>query len=312
MSSNDPNDHRGSCEDGVCRPFSKKSGTTKKDGSVEEDQRQNGTDNDRVGDLSKEGEEFTIKIEIISDTMCPWCWVGKRNLEAALRNYNDEAMAIATDKAPPESQPFKIKADITWVPYFLDKHLPENGKKVKDYYRDNYGDAMAGERMKPGLVKAGRRCGIDFESHFVDLTHYRPTIRSHRLIHYIQERHPHLQDAIVEALFDMYYQKGRHLNSIDHLYQVAKTVLQLNDNEDDDDKESVETIRRYLESDEDEADVFEAARFYQPMAQGVPTFVFTKPDAKNLYHKFSGGQPPSAFERVFAMFQSAYSRQRTS
>ena len=137
------------CDDGVCVP---KNAAKKADASVES------------ASTTNQRSSTHIKIDIISDTMCPWCWVGKRNLEEALRcNPN-------------------VTADVTWFPYFLDRNLPETGKRVRDYYRDNYGDAMAGERMKPALVQAGKKCGIDFESHYVHMERYRPTIKSHRLV----------------------------------------------------------------------------------------------------------------------------------
>ena len=214
-----------------------------------------------------------IKIEIISDTMCPWCWVGKRNLEKALQNYE-----ARTNK--------KIDADINWLPFFLDRNLPEKGKPVKSYYMQNYGDPNVGERMKSPLVKAGKKCGIDFETHFVNMTHYRPTVRSHRLIEYAKRQGK--QDDMVEELFHMYYEEGKHLNCVKHLVDSA-TKVGLNGDD----------VRTYLESHEDDDEIDYVADQYKSQAEGVPTFIFTKPGDSKPYYKFSGGQPPSAFELVF-------------
>lgn len=243
-----------SCEDGLCRPLS---GIGAQASSAEPV--------NTCVDGSKR-----IKVEIISDTMCPWCWVGKRNLEKAL------------DEMP------EIEVDINWLPYFLDKDLPEGGKPVSEYYLGNYGDARAGDRMKPALVAAGKRCGIDFETRYIHMTHYRPTIRSHRLIQLAKRFKK--QDAMVEELFKMYYEEGKHLNSVEHLMEAAKRV----------DLDDVD-VKEYLTGKDDEAEVFEEASNIQHLAQGVPTFIFTKPGTEH-YHTFSGGQPPSAFKRVFNMF----------
>jgi predicted DsbA family dithiol-disulfide isomerase len=250
------NDSSVGCEDGVCRPL----------GS-----RETAESITPQGDPSKDDKGSNrIKIDVISDTMCPWCWVGKRNLEKAL-----------------EEMP-EIQAEINWLPYFLDENLPEGGKPVEEYYLGNYGDASAGDRMKPALVASGKRCGIDFETFYIHMTHYRPTIRSHRLIQLAKRCNK--QDAMVEKLFKMYYEEGKHLNSIEHLEEAAKTV-DLGDI----------NVREYLTGNEDEKEVYEEAANIKHLVQGVPTFIFTKPGTE-LHHTFSGGQPPSAFKRVFDAF----------
>jgi predicted DsbA family dithiol-disulfide isomerase len=247
------------CEDGLCRPLGSRE--TAESSSMQQD---NPSKDDHDQGSNR------IKIDIISDTMCPWCWVGKRNLEKALEDM-------------PE-----IQAEINWLPYFLDKNLPEAGKPVAEYYVGNYGDARAGERMKPGLVAAGKRCGIDFETYYINMTHYRPTIRSHRLIQLAKRCNK--QDAMVEELFKIYYEEGKHLNSIEHLEEAAKRV----------DLDDI-NVQEYLAGNEDEKEVYEEAAKIKHMVQGVPTFIFTKPGTE-LYHTFSGGQPPSAFKEVFNMF----------
>ena len=225
-----------------------------------------------MSDANKsDGDEdrLEIKVEIISDTMCPWCWVGKRNLEAALQN------------AP------HVTAQVDWLPFFLDKSLPEEGKPVADYYQGNYGDPQAGERMKPALVRAGQLVGIDFEKHYVHMTHYRPTIRSHRLIEYAKRRDK--QNEMVEALFHMYYEQGKHLNSIEHLCDAAVAVGLRRD-----------AVRVYLESEEDEQEIYDKAAKLQRQASGVPTYLFhgvDRPRAQPL--RLSGGLPQSSFQFVF-------------
>jgi predicted DsbA family dithiol-disulfide isomerase len=254
------------CEDGVCRPGEKQEQDTAQKESML------GKDVTAAAAATKAGV-LNIKIDIISDTMCPWCWVGKRNMELALKEH-------------PE-----INAEINWMPFFLARNLPEEGMPVKDYYVRNYGDANVGDKMAPQLVAAGKKVGIDFETKFVKLTHYRPTIRSHRLIEYAQRQGK--QDAMVEELFRMYYEGGKHLNSISDLVESAKSVGFDGD-----------VVKAYLESDEGEAEVDALAAKVQPMAQGAPTFLFKradKPDMRPL--TFSGGQPPHMFGLAFETLQ---------
>ncbi len=181
----------------------------------------------------------------------------------------------------------EMDVEIHWLPFFLDRKLPEDGKPVEEYYVGNYGDPKAGERMMPGLIQAGRKCGIDFETYYVNMARYRPTIRSHRLIHLAKRQNK--QDEMVEELFHMYYEEGKHLNSIEHLTEAASTVGLEGD------------IAAYLKSDQDEKEVFEEADKALQYAEGVPTFLFTKPGT-DLHHSFSGGQPPIACRKVFKAF----------
>lgn len=265
MSSNTGNSG-GGCEDGVCRPGEKQQPDASQKSTI-------GTDTTAAAAAGTKTGVLDIKIDIISDTMCPWCWVGKRNMELALKEH-------------PE-----INAEINWMPFFLARDLPEEGLPVKDYYLRNYGDANVGDKMMPQLVAAGKKVGIDFETNFVSLTHYRPTIRSHRLIEYAQRQGK--QNEMVEELFRMYYEGGKHLNSISDLVESAKSVGLDGD-----------VVKAYLESDQGEAEVDALAKKVQPMAQGAPTFLFKRsdnPDMRPL--TFSGGQPPHMFGLAFETLQ---------
>jgi predicted DsbA family dithiol-disulfide isomerase len=259
MSSDNNNNSKAGCEDGVCRPLDADGSKNRPDRTTTTTQTPN----------AETTNQIKMEINIISDTMCPWCWVGKRNMEQALQEM-------------PE-----MDVEIHWLPFFLDRKLPEEGKPVEEYYVGNYGDPKAGERMMPGLIQAGRKCGIDFETHYVKMTRYRPTIRSHRLIHLAKRQNK--QDEMVEALFHMYYEEGKHLNSIEHLTEAASKVGLEGD------------IAAYLKSDQDEKEVFDEAEKALQYAEGVPTFLFTKPGT-DLHHSFSGGQPPIAFRKVFKAF----------
>lgn len=275
----------GGCEHGAChRNVMNPHHDAAQDGAVsstlrsqpDEEQQQRTTEDDDV---------LRIKIEILSDTMCPWCWVGKRNLEVALEEYNNHK-----NRHHHDDRTRRIRADVEWLPYFLDADLAEEGgTPVGEYYAKNYGDAQAGERMKPHLSRAGAAVGLDFTNYNHDVTRFRPTIRSHRLIHYVKTTRREKLDDMVEEIFHMFNVRSGHLNSIDHLVEAAGRVGL--DRED---------VRSYLSTDQDEDDVFDLADEIRYLAEGVPTFIFTRldrPDVTPL--AFSGARPPDDFRRVF-------------
>eukprot|EP00977_Amphora_coffeiformis_P011965 scaffold2919_cov161-Amphora_coffeaeformis.AAC.2 len=258
--SSSPN-HTG-CEHGACRPQSQ-----------QQQQQQSVTANTRAGkNETTIGDSLHIKVEILSDTMCPWCWVGKRNLEVALK----------------QETRYDMQAQVEWLPYFLDLDLAEEGTPVKEYYLKNYGDAKAGERMKSNLLKAGHQVGLDFTNYCQNVTHFRPTIRSHRLMEYAR-RHGNKENEMVEELFHMFNIQSKHLNSIEHLVEAAVQVgLDRND------------VQSYLQSDQDEDEILDHAEEIKYLAEGIPTFIFTRLDREDVTpFAFSGAQPPEAFHRVF-------------
>jgi len=219
--------------------------------------------------MMMEARKFVLIFDIVSDTMCPWCWVGKKNLEFTL-------------KETPEDVDIK---NINWLPYFLDLTLSEEGTSTEEYYQKNYGDARAGERMKPLLISEGRKAGIDFTTYF-NITHFRPTLRSHRLIEYAKQNGK--QEEMVEALFRMYCEEGKALNDISALTQVAERIGLNGSN-----------VRAYLQSKSNEQQVLELARSVRgDHSHGVPTFIFSLCDHKDVTYTLSGAQPPEVFTNV--------------
>ena len=216
-----------------------------------------------------------VCVDVISDTMCPWCWVGKRNLELALRG-------AATAEG--------IEADVNWLPYFLDRDLDDGdeGTPTEDYYLKNYGDSQAGERMKLRLVPEGSKVGIDF-SKYCEVSRFRPTIRSHLLIDYAKRNGK--QDEVVEALFRMFCQEGKALNDVENLVEVAERAAGLDGNE----------ARAYIESESNRRRIYELAESVEDLADGVPTFIFYLRDhheGGGPRYTLGGSQSPEAFRAV--------------
>ena len=155
-------------------------------------------------------ETVTLKIQVFSDTVCPWCWVGKHTLERV----------IGTLKNPPQ-----IK--LVWTPYLLDpKAGKDGGITVKDYYTQKYGPEAA-ELLHADdnpLIKAGADLGLTFN----DQRRIVPTMTSHRLIELAQDQAGEGQavnvDALVENLFVGYFVEAEDLSDVDILVEHGVRV----------------------------------------------------------------------------------------
>ncbi|NDE00883.1 MAG: disulfide bond formation protein DsbA, partial [Gammaproteobacteria bacterium] len=103
-----------------------------------------------------------MKLEIFSDVICPWCYVGQARLEQALA-------------ARPAAQP-----QITWMPYQLDSSVPEEGRDRREYLLEKFGDVTHFDNAKRQLEQIGQSVGIDFRFDAIQRTPN--TRRAHLLI----------------------------------------------------------------------------------------------------------------------------------
>lgn len=199
-------------------------------------------------------------IDIVSDAVCPWCFIGKRRLERAL------ALSPQHD------------LQIGWRPFQLNPDMPAEGMDRQEYLRLKFGD-RAGGQMYDAVKAAGAQEGIPFA--FDKIVRTPNTIAAHRLIRrsVAFER----QDAMVETLFRYYFQDGRDIGRIDTLVEAAAEAG-LDPDE----------TRRYLEGRTD-ADIVCAEDAYarQIGINGVPCFIIDRKFA------VSGAQAPEAFLEVF-------------
>lgn len=141
-----------------------------------------------------------MQIDIVSDTVCPWCFIGKRRLERALA----ERPAI----------PF----DVRWRAYRLDPNIPRGGVDRKAYMKAKFGDSPRAAAMGDAIRDAGRAEDIAFS---FDRIERRPdTIDSHRLIRWAASSGR--QSAVVEALFRAYFEEGRDIGDPAVLAAVAR------------------------------------------------------------------------------------------
>eukprot|EP01118_Nematostelium_gracile_P006496 TRINITY_DN2087_c0_g1_i1.p1 TRINITY_DN2087_c0_g1~~TRINITY_DN2087_c0_g1_i1.p1 ORF type:complete len:212 (-),score=57.70 TRINITY_DN2087_c0_g1_i1:59-694(-) len=206
----------------------------------------------------------TVKVQIVSDTICPWCYVGKKRFEKAI------TMA-----------PKDLQFQVEWLPFFLDPTLPKDGVSKQDHYYRKFGPSF--EQMEKRMLQVGKDEGISF-SYGGQVAN---TLNSHRLIDYAH-RHGK-QNEVVNELFRNYFEEEKNLGSVDTLVEAAsKAGLDAN------------AARQYLNSEEDvdstKKKVKDIVREYN--VTGVPYFIFNDSIA------LSGAQEPATFLKVFEKLSS--------
>ena len=141
---------------------------------------------DQAGPAS--GAKATLAIEVISDAICPWCWVAKRRLERALE-------ALAPD----------ITASVTWRPFELNPGMPKAGVDRHAYRSAKFGSWQRSQALDAQVAAAGRSDGLVFNHDKMERTPN--TVDAHRLIWLAGQLRK--QDAVVEGLFAAYFNEGR-------------------------------------------------------------------------------------------------------
>jgi predicted DsbA family dithiol-disulfide isomerase len=201
-----------------------------------------------------------MQIDVVSDTVCPWCFIGKRRLSRAL-----------------EMRP-EIAFDVQWRPYQLDPNIPREGVDRATYMKAKFGDGPRVEAMGEALKAEGLREGIAFAFDKIDR---RPnTIDSHRLIRWAAN--VGLQDAVVERLFAAYFLEGRDIGDAAVLEFLAA----------DAGMDSLQ-VAELLAEDADRAAVEREAKLAGEMGiTGVPTFIFASK------YVISGAREPDVLVQV--------------
>lgn len=200
----------------------------------------------------------TITIDIVSDTVCPWCWVGKRRLERALA-----------------AKPDNLRVLIGWRPFQLNPDMPEDGMDRKQYLELKFGGKERAQQIYSQIREAGDGEGLPFD--FEQMGTQPNTVDSHRLID--RAGRDGLQDAVVEALFQANFVDGRDIGDTDTLVEIAAAAGM-----------DAEETRAYLESDEDRDRIQAEDKMAREMGvQGVPCFIM------NRKYAISGAQDPEVF-----------------
>ncbi len=219
-----------------------------------------------------------MEIDIFSDTICPWCFIGKRRLERALAERPQPNLTVH------------------WRAFQLNPDMPEGGMDRQRYLEVKFGGTVNAKSVYDRVRAAGASEGIDFA--FEAMRRTPNTIASHRLIRYARlgeaaagtaegvteaTRGANRQDAVVQALFDAYFLRGDDIGDLDVLTAAAATGGL-----------DAAAARAFLEGDaEAEAVRAEDRGARQAGISGVPCFIF------NGQHTLAGAHPPEVLHQLF-------------
>lgn len=142
----------------------------------------------------------SIHIDIVSDIVCPWCWVGWRYLNQAI-----------------EQTPHTI--NVTWRAYMLDATVPKEGMDYKAYMKNKFGDTPNNKFkiMREHLESAGPKLGIDFR--FDGIPKRANTFAAHQLMHWAQGQNK--GNDMAEALFQAFFTDHLDINDLNVLTDIA-------------------------------------------------------------------------------------------
>jgi predicted DsbA family dithiol-disulfide isomerase len=206
-----------------------------------------------------------MRIEIWSDVVCPWCYIGKRRLEEALAAF-----------------PHRDQVEIRWRSYQLDPSAPrEATESMAEVIGRKYGGGLAGaHQMMQQVQEVAAEVGLDYSRMAESLRVN--TVDAHRLLHLAGERGTEVQGELKEALLRAYFVELRDVADHDELVAIA-TAAGLEETD----------VRRVLGSDEHLADVQADIEAAQDLgAGGVPFFVVDR------RYGISGAQPVEVFTRT--------------
>lgn len=198
-----------------------------------------------------------LRIEVVSDVVCPWCYIGKRRLEKALALVDGE-----------------IAAQVTWLPFQLNPQMPGAGMPRAEYRRAKFGSVERGRELDARVAAEGRGEGIAFALERIERTPN--TFAAHQLIDLAQEQGA--GGALVDALFRAYFEEARDTGDPEVLLSLAESAGLTRD-----------AVRARWA---DAAEARRVAQLEESMKQlgisGVPTFIL------NRKIGVSGAQPPEA------------------
>ena len=201
-----------------------------------------------------------IYVDIVSDTICPWCYIGKRRFERALAQSGRTAVAVA------------------WPPFQLNPDMPAEGMTRDDYVRAKFGGGDRPRQIYQAIAESGREAGIEFQ--FARIRRTPNTVLSHRLVHWSAKNE--IQDEVVAELFKAYFEQGLDIGDLEILVECARRA-------------GIDELRarRYLMSDEGRQEVVASDVYARRLGiNGVPCFVISG------RHAIAGAQEPEVIERL--------------
>ena len=199
----------------------------------------------------------TLKIDIVSDIVCPWCVIGFRNLKKAMEELKSE-----------------LDFEISWKPYELHPEIPQEGYDKKSYMRQKFGSSGSKSRYDE-ITKIGK--SLNFNFNFSKAERIPNTFMAHRLLWKSEEYS--LQTELSEALFKAYFTDGLDVGSKETLAQISESVGM--------DKNEILNFLDSREGGQETADL--EMNFIEKSIGAVPTYFI------NEKYIIQGGQEPETF-----------------
>lgn len=205
-----------------------------------------------------------MRLDIVVDTICPWCFIGKRRLEEAMETS------------------FGQPIEIHYRPFLLNPDMPDEGMDRQEYLSRKFGGEHRAERIYDNIRRTGETTGIDFQ--FGAIKRTPNSVDSHRLIRF-SERHggQDVTEQVVQHLYNAYFLNGEDIGDKEVLCDVAEKAGLDRD-----------AVAAYLASDEDRSDIYrENAEAHRIGVTGVPCFIL---DGK---YAIAGAQEAEVLRRMF-------------
>ena len=198
-------------------------------------------------------ETQPARLDVFSDAICPWCYIGKRQLDGAQAMLAREGLRFA----------------VTWRPFQLNPDMPPEGVARDSYRAAKFGSLARSRELDAQVAEAAGKAGITIRH---DLMARTPnTLGAHRLIE--RAARDGRQDGVVEALFAAYFAEGRDVGDLAVLAEIGAAC-------------GIPDAAGYLASDEDRAEVLAGDRAARAAGlSGVPTFALER------HVLFSGAVP---------------------
>ncbi len=206
-------------------------------------------------------ERRSVRVDVISDCVCPWCYVGKRRLEEAVRRVED-----------------RLDVQVVWHPFQLDPTLPPEGLPWEDYVRERFGSPERFREAQARVAEIGREVGIPFA--FEKVRKAPNTLLAHRLIAIAAAADR--QADMVERIFRAHFVEGRDIGDLESLVAIAEEA-----------GFDREATARGLAEGQGEAEVRRGLEMAREIGvRGVPFFIV---DLQLAVH---GAQPPEVLVEV--------------
>ena len=149
---------------------------------------------------------MNLAVDVISDVICPWCYIGKRRLEKAIAALEGQH-----------------EVRVRWHPFQLNPTMPKEGVSRREYRIEKFGSWERSQELDAKVIAVGESEGIPFS---FDKSERTPnTVDAHRLI-WLADKHG-CQDAVVEALFVAYFTEGRDISNRTTLWGSAPRAIRI-------------------------------------------------------------------------------------